>query len=79
MDYRPRIEARRGVDAGAGLNNGLRMDVGARFDGRRVAAGIVDAGGLICGADGLADGAHELEIQLGGDQIDGGRESHAGL
>ena len=69
---------RRGMNVGARLKPGRGMDARARLDSRfaeLIAA--VGAGRLIGGRDGVPHGAHELEIQLRGDQIDGGRDSHA--
>jgi hypothetical protein len=53
------------------------MDARARLD-PRVAELIaaMGAGRLIGGRDGVPHGAHELEIQLRGDQIDRGSDSH---
>jgi len=78
MDHRPRLEARRGMNVGAGLEFGRGMDARARLDpGFAELIAALGAGRLIGGFNGVPHGAHELEIQLRGDQIDGGRDSHA--
>ena len=77
MDYRRRLEARRGVDVRAPLDEGRGMDVGARLDdrvGEAIASG--GAAAVVGGAHGAAEVAHELEIERGGDQIDRRGESH---
>ena len=77
MNHRPRLKARRRMDARAGFDKRRRMDAGARLDDGL--AELIAAGGAVAAvgrADGMPQGADELEVQLRGDQIDGGRDSH---
>ncbi|HEV8607479.1 MAG TPA: hypothetical protein VGQ99_19245 [Tepidisphaeraceae bacterium] len=74
-----RFDERAGMDVGARLDKRRGMDMGAGLDerlGRRVRGG--GGGGLVGSADGLPQHAHELEVERGGDEIDGGGDSHAG-
>ena len=72
MDYRPRLQARRGMNVRARLDQRLRMDVWPRLDAcvaKSVAA--IAAAVLIRRVHGLAQHAHQAQVQRGGDQIDG--------
>ena len=78
MNDRPRLEARRGMNVLPGFDKRCRVDAGARLDDR-IAEAVASwgAAGLVGGADGLPQHAHEPQVQRCGDQIDGGRDSHA--
>jgi hypothetical protein len=77
-----RIGRRADFDVRAWVNVRPRLDMGARMDLRarldaRAAGALARARCLVGSADGLPKRAHELEVQLCGNQICGGGDSHA--
>jgi hypothetical protein len=79
MKNRAGFDERAGVEVGARLDKRRGMDVGAGLD-ERLGLGLRRGGegGLVGSADGRTQHAHELEVERGGDEIDGGGDSHAG-
>ena len=78
MKNRPRLEARRGMNARPGFDKGPGMKARAGLDdrlGQMIAAEVATR--FVGRAHGVPQHAHELEVQRGGDQSDRGGGSHA--
>jgi len=72
MDYRPRLEARRGMNVRARLDSRRGMDARTRLNCRFAkSVAAIAAAVLIRRVHGLAQHAHQAQVQRGGDQIDG--------